>query len=1395
MNVDADSGRLPVDSPIIGHTLRTVSSNSSISSAASGASLNRQPRTRGRSRTVTGNSAIKSNTTNVVSHDQMPISTGPVAADTSRAEESNAEEPIRMTKAAKQASQLAAIKTKPPPSAFSRVPLSQIDAIEGVGVNVRDSMITQESEQTNISTVYPLSTLSSATASPRSPTFSERSVQVDDFKSFEEDDVSYRLRLLVNNNYFLPPAHSKPLPAQLIPATNPNAVKKLPAPTFLDLFRIGRSKSKPPTPTSESGNGGQALTPALRTTSDATAVSGFPMQMQNAVSSSSSPAPPRTSNLARPPDRSGRVVVVREKMADLASAAKQAEFEVKVRSLQRDTRREQPVSLPSMDDVIDPTDAVDLPLPSSAYPFAVQTSALHGLGVHESVGAAALASRLPPPRDRSSALSSLGPDDDEEDWKKALLKAAVGHSFDNLTVAAEGALARSPRSPRSPSSSMMSSLPPESPTPSPVPITSAPTPAARINKKIISSPIQLDTSLSKSPSVHSASHIQTHTFTNHPRPRGWSSPASPTSPSSAPSPIPIRTETPLDLMPLMPPPRSPKLSRSPKSARREIINPVYSISQTDLAETAGPGPVAASVSQGWYGGNTNHVYTMTPPPGYWRSGGLGMTPRDSSESSQSSFRPRDSSDRETANSSTSRSKRSAGSGVGDPETPDSISMYSTMTGVFPDEENSPRASSSRSTIISTAQSPTTSAFQDALSRNPSELRIDGNGQAHHQSADPPPVPSLERPTDGTSAPSASILSPFQPPEPIECSDLPALASLRPRSASSLPIPSTSLTPATPVSAPSRTTSTHYRDLRNRHFSALRQNNTLPTYASYLSYPPSAYNTNMPPPPTLAHRSASDHGHGSFTPPPPAVRKRPPTAPAAPMLTPRIELIEISAPEPTTPPFPSFASLPSFPSLPTIRSPSSSSSARSVHSARSAPPSPPSPLSPSSPSSPPSQSQLIERRQHGVGNPLRGSLHIPTSIIPPAIHSAPPPSTPPSFPLFAGHPSAGPSSVMMMTSPPSPSMSFFDTIQTQPNAMDYLDESSDESSDDEDDEDEDECEYENENDENRAGNENNGKDDDNRDDEGEEDFRTAEGGTTGGSGRERGASVTNSMLSSLSTYSTPSVQPTARRPSTSRSNISNHSNLSNHSNRSNRSNFSIRTPLMRLGNHSTPYVSHTSLHASDTGIDRRLPIGNIAESKSPREFFTKKMRDDEQVLESKWDLWKYTRVGQGEGVRADAVTGSEVETGTGPDIVGTGAEITGEVEVAAGPSSRSYSYSYSSHPYARAYGPHHSRNYSRDAPSSFAGISGSTETAVGGSRIRATSSSSDRGYGYGYGSQTQTQQAQTQAQQKMESKKLDGMLKMHMEAEKDQMKRMAERMKQTQVQDKASGGRGAIKSKR
>ncbi|KAJ3837723.1 hypothetical protein F5878DRAFT_203119 [Lentinula raphanica] len=1401
MNGDAERGRLLAEGPSTGPTLRTVSSNSSISSAASGTSLNHRPtRTRGRSRTVTGNS--NSSTTRIITNAVNNVEAQPtnanttrlVAADTSRAEEPNLEEPIRMTKAAKQASHLAALRTRPPPSAFSRIPLSQIDPVEGVGVNVRDSMITQESEQTNLSTIYPLSSLSSPTISPRSPTYSERSMQVEELKPFDEDDVSYRLRLLVNNNYFLPPAHSKPLPAQLTPAMSlSNAQKKPPAPTtFLDYFRIGRSKSKPPTPTSESSTQGQALTPALRTTSDATAISGLPNQMSTSPSPISVP-PPRTSNLGGLPERSGRVVVVREKMVDLASAAKQAEMEIQARSLQRDTRRgDQAVNPPSIDDVIDPTDAVDLPLPSSTYPFALQTSALHGLGVNESVGAAALASRLPPPRDQSPAVSSIGPDDDEHDWKKALLKAAVGHSFDNLNLAAESAMARSPKSP---SSSMMSSMLPGSPvaaSPTPTPsVSAAATLAGRIDKKIISSPIHLDTSVRKSPSIHSASHIQAITPINPSRSRGWSSPASPTEPI-APSPIPIRTETPLTLVPLMPPPRSPRSAAT--APKREIINPLYSISQTDLTDVAGTAAVSSSQAE------TSHVYTMTPPPGHWKSGGGGVTTRDSSDRGTSS------------STSRSRSRRTTGEsgaeGSGYVITADSSSVYSTLTGDSHGEQNSPRTSSTMSrNSTSTAQSPTTSAFQDAFSRNPSELGVDAVREARgsevrlHPASNsaPPPIPTATGPLVDNSHFSS----------PVDTSNPPA------RSASP-PTPTSGIPSSSIPDVPSRSSSTslHYRDRRNRHFSAILQNNNA-FPSSQTPQPPSSYPSNTrPPPPTLTHRSASDHGHSSFTPPPPASRRRPPTAPAAPMLqTPRIQLIEIPAPEPTTPPFPAFANLPSELSP----SPNSHSPSVSPHSS----PSSPSPTSSSSSRSPspshPSSTSLIERRrQHGGGgggNPLRGSLHIPTSIIPPAIHSAPPPSG--SGP--------GPSSIMgamMMTnSPPSSSMSFFDTIQTQPNVMDFLDESSEESWS----ESESESRSEGE-DHDDARHRRSGQDEDQNDRherEEEEEFCTAEG--SGGSPTKTSkpiepttAAPNNSTLSSsspfssaLSTSSSTNPINLVNRPSTSRSSHSHHSVRS------------TRTPLMRLGNHSTPYVSHTSLHAyasnayeddddpspipglkdasaagggrGISSIDRNQPIGNVpqrtrAKSKSKtqptREYFTKKIKDDGHLLESKWDLWRYTRQGQGHGagIGIDDVVGTNTMNISDPKTAIGSQPLTNSTSGVPG------TYSFSDHPYARAYGTHHSRKHSRgsrDAPSSFAGV-----PISGNQRTRATSSSSDRGYGYGL---NQTRGVEvggggggplSQAQQKLESKKLDGMLKMHMEAEKDQMRRMAERMKQTKMQAKA-----------
>ena len=243
-------------------------------------------------------------------------------------------------------------------------------------------------------------------------------VAVDPDSDYSGDDVSYRLRLLVNNSYFLPPAHSKPSQSDLtLPSKTSKPSSRAGTPTFLDLFRLGKSRSRPSTPASSTTTAVESMGPILRTTSDSVTMGGY-------IPRSRTRSMPR--NPARPPpngvDPTGRVVVVREIMDDLIIAAKQAEQEMKV----REWRNSQILS-DGFTDVIDPTDAVDLPPPSHAYPFAVQSTATHGLGVQQSVGAADLAAHLPPPN--SPGGSSLYPADME--WRRALLHEAVGHSLGN----------------------------------------------------------------------------------------------------------------------------------------------------------------------------------------------------------------------------------------------------------------------------------------------------------------------------------------------------------------------------------------------------------------------------------------------------------------------------------------------------------------------------------------------------------------------------------------------------------------------------------------------------------------------------------------------------------------------------------------------------------------------------------------------------------------------------------------------------------------------------------------------------------------------------------------------------------------------------------------------------
>ncbi|SJL09584.1 uncharacterized protein ARMOST_12964 [Armillaria ostoyae] len=686
-------------------SLRSVGSSSSI---ASGVSLSRRPRTRTRSRTVTGgqnphpdatftraqdsdmpfiaNQMVTEPESDILGspHDfdsrpparpvrspHRPVSTDAQLSDTAGFVEENHEEICDSTRNSVEAFpdtamprtlQQSSLISDAVPSALAPYSSAFVRSGPEAGVNARDSMLSNFTQQTGTSTsLYPPSTSTvSGTESPPSPRSIVETGEnvdvpvIDDLQEYDEDDVSYRLRLLVKNNYFLPPAHSKPSASDF--ASLPSTPRKPASPTFLDLFRVGKSKSKPTTPVGASPPP-DILMPALRTASDSTTASGY---SQYARPRSSSHAQRSRHHGSNP---QGRVVVVREKLSDLVGAAKQAEQDMKARGVRRD-QGSQRGNQAIFDDVIDPTDAVDLPLPSSKYPFAVQASALHGLGVHDSVGAALLADRLPPPV--SPGMSSLDPDDD---WRKALLKAAVGHSLDNINL--YGSSPTSPASPMSGASSL--------------------TPPYMLGKRIISNPIILettmDTSLSKPKSSRSQSSRrgQSHELSS-PEPLPHCRPMSS---------LPSRAETPLPLNPLAPPPR-------------RIINPLYSLSQTDLSlpqqSLPPPGPpVTSSAAQvvrksmsspmllEAYETGAGRMLAMTPPP-------IPMELRESREERESN---------RASSFETSREQL----------------VTSVHTESLYSEYGPERAHRSSTSLSDYSQpSPTASAFQDALSNVGSHSR-------------------------------------------------------------------------------------------------------------------------------------------------------------------------------------------------------------------------------------------------------------------------------------------------------------------------------------------------------------------------------------------------------------------------------------------------------------------------------------------------------------------------------------------------------------------------------------------------------------------------------------------------------------------------------------------------
>lgn len=257
----------------------------------------------------------------------------------------------------------------------------------------RASVATQTSAAT--SSLYPLST-SDATgtespSSPSTPTYSSHE-EVYAPHQLDPDDVSYRLRLLVRNNYYLPPAHSKPLHVDLF-----REQQHPPKSTILDLFRPAkRSRARTPNP---------ATSPPVRPPFQVYALSAPHISPIHQIRASSADVLPEK-------ETPGRVVVIRERVDDLVKAASKAAQEPRLQTDQQ----------PYHEAEIDPTDVVDLP----SYTFEPQASIGNalGLGVDRSVGAAALADFLPGAQ-RSVPLQ-------DEGWRRALLHQAVDMSMSSI---------------------------------------------------------------------------------------------------------------------------------------------------------------------------------------------------------------------------------------------------------------------------------------------------------------------------------------------------------------------------------------------------------------------------------------------------------------------------------------------------------------------------------------------------------------------------------------------------------------------------------------------------------------------------------------------------------------------------------------------------------------------------------------------------------------------------------------------------------------------------------------------------------------------------------------------------------------------------------------------------
>lgn len=301
----------------------------------------------------------------------------------------------------------------------------------------QDSGFTHQS--TTSSSVYPKST-STESSYPSPPSLPaqdmddrhiitvdpEDNPHLSELHEMDADDVSYRLRLLMQNTYYLPPAHSKPF-AELSPSID--APKKSPlkaaSPAFFDIFKFGKKQNT----AAEQKASLVPAGPMLRTTSDTSTFSGF-LSPQIAKQTKQQLPIPVVPQLRQEPKK-GRVVVVRERMEDLEAVARQVEEDLRIREAERRRNTSQSSHSEAVqDDLVDPTDSVDLPPAPLNIFFGPQSSILNGMGIESSVGAALLADQLPP-----SSPAMWSTDSEDMVWRKAILHAAVDHSMNNTPVA------------------------------------------------------------------------------------------------------------------------------------------------------------------------------------------------------------------------------------------------------------------------------------------------------------------------------------------------------------------------------------------------------------------------------------------------------------------------------------------------------------------------------------------------------------------------------------------------------------------------------------------------------------------------------------------------------------------------------------------------------------------------------------------------------------------------------------------------------------------------------------------------------------------------------------------------------------------------------------------------